>query len=186
VAKILAALVGAAMLAGCTTTVSGTGRGSSAPSTRAASASTSPSAMHLPSSSASLSTTRPAPPSRPRHVPIDHLHVGDCIDPAPTGSNAVTAMPVVSCAQAHDQEVFVSQNLSPGLWPGDAALNARTEKLCTTEFEHFIGTAIDESVLTFDYYVPDKESWQSGDHLVLCLVYDPDRKTIGTLRAARR
>lgn len=95
-------------------------------------------------------------------------------------------MPVVSCAQAHDQEVFVSRNLRPSPWPGDAALDARTEKLCTTEFEHFVGIAIDESLLNFDYYVPDKESWQSGDHLVLCLAYDPGRKTVGTLRAARR
>ncbi|HKF30977.1 MAG TPA: septum formation family protein [Jatrophihabitantaceae bacterium] len=181
---VLAALVGMAMLAGCATTVSGTGRElSAAPSTRSSSAP--PSATRFPSS-APPSTTRPAPPSRSRRVPIDNLHVGDCIDPAPTGSGSVYTMPVVSCAQAHDQEVFVSRNLSPAPWPGDAALDARTEKLCTTEFARFIGIAIDESLLDFDYYFPDKESWQGGDHLVLCLAFDPEGKTVGTLRAARR
>jgi Septum formation len=179
--KVLAVLVGVAMLAGCTTTLSGTARELSGPSTRSGSASASASA-----SSAPPSTTRPAPASRPRRVPIDNLHVGDCIDAAQTGSGTVSTMPVVSCAKAHDQEVFVSRNLSPAPWPGDAPLDARTEKLCMTEFEQFIGIAIDESLLDVDYYVPDKESWQTGTHLVLCVVYDPAGKTVGTLRAARR
>src|SRR5262249_11676059 len=58
--QVLVALVGIALLAGCTTTVTGSGRELSAPPTRSHSASVSPSSTRFPSSSAPPAPTRPA------------------------------------------------------------------------------------------------------------------------------
>jgi hypothetical protein len=119
-------------------------------------------------------------------VTLDKLRAGDCIDPAPEESATVEDLPVVPCRQPHDEEVIAWRDLGAGPWPGDKAIDARSEEICSTEFEIYVGIPIDQSRYDLFWYSPDKETWQSGDHFLLCTASDPSGKTTGTLRAARR
>jgi hypothetical protein len=119
-------------------------------------------------------------------VTLDELRAGDCIDPAPAESATVEDLPVVLCRQPHDEEVIASRDLGSGPWPGDKAIDARSEKICSMEFETYVGIPVDQSRYDLFWYSPDKETWQSGDHFLLCAASDPRGKTTGTLRAARR
>ena len=117
---------------------------------------------------------------------FDKLRAGDCIDPAPAESDLVESLPVVSCRQPHDQEVTASRDLAPGAWPGDNAIDTRSDEICSSEFESYVGIPVDQSRYDLSAYTPGKEGWQNGDHSILCVVFDPRGKTVGTLHGARR
>jgi len=183
--RLLAALIGVTLLAGCSTTVSGTGHqvsgvGSATPGEPAESSSTT-----APPSTGSAAPS-PTVSSSTAQVDLDKLRVGDCIEPAPPESVPVESLPVVSCRQPHDQEVTASRDLGPGAWPGHNAIDARSARICSTEFETYVGIPVDQSRYDIYWYRPGKEAWQNGDHLLLCLVFDQRGKTTGTLRATRR
>jgi putative regulator of septum formation len=120
------------------------------------------------------------------HVTFDKLRTGDCIDPAPPESVLSETVPVVSCTLPHDEEAFATPDAGEGDWPGDAAIDDRSDKVCTSQFEAFVGIPIDRSRFDLLWYSPDKQSWQDGDHSVVCVISDPRGKTIGTLRDTRR
>jgi hypothetical protein len=119
-------------------------------------------------------------------VSPDQLRAGDCIDPAPAESATFEDLPVVSCRQPHDEEIIASRDLGAGPWPGDAAIDARSGEVCSTEFARYIGIPVDQSRYDLSWYTPDKETWQGGDHTILCTASDAHGKTTGTLRDARR
>jgi Septum formation len=116
---------------------------------------------------------------------VTWLRPGDYIDPASAENVTVEDLPVVPCGQPHDQEVIATRDLGPGPWPGDAAINARSDKICTLEFALYIGIPDNQSRYDLYSYAPNKQSWEVGDRSVQGMVSDSRGKTTGTLRGAR-
>ena len=73
-----------------------------------------------------------------------------------------------------------------GDFPGDDSIYAQADELCTAESESFVGLPYEESALYLNHVTPDEESWDAGERGVVCVVYDQDGDTTGTLADANR
>ncbi len=113
------------------------------------------------------------------------IRVGDCLNTSELGED-ISSVPVVPCGDPHEDEVFHSFDLVDGEFPGDDAINAQVEPICIAEFGDFIGLPYDESVLGLFPMYPTAESWATGDREVLCIAFDPDQLTTGTLEGSAR
>lgn len=113
------------------------------------------------------------------------LRVGDCLLDAGSATE-VTDTPTVPCGEPHDYEVFHSADLSGDEFPGAEAVGAEADQICYDAFTPFVGTAYEESVLEFDYYLPTEGSWEAGDREILCLVYDTQAQVTGGLAGVAR
>jgi hypothetical protein len=119
------------------------------------------------------------------------LAVGDCVDDTTlvdsspsvtTASDEAPDADTVPCAQPHYLEVYRNVTLQgTRRFPGEDAVDAQSEKLCTEAFAAFVGHDYDDSVYDFVYYAPTEETWDMGDRTVNCLIGDPARKTVGSL-----
>ncbi|WP_435736898.1 septum formation family protein [Cellulosimicrobium sp. PMB13] len=113
------------------------------------------------------------------------LTVGDCTtDPEDVGTEAaeVTTVPVVPCAEPHDNEVYASTMLPDGDYPGEDAVLESADTHCYDAFAGFVGTAYEDSVYDYWPMYPTSESWAQGDREVLCLVYHGELEPVtGTL-----
>jgi hypothetical protein len=131
------------------------------------------------------STTPPTASTSPRQVAIYQLRPGDCVGSPPAPNVSVADLPVVPCSQPHYQEVMATRDLGPGPWPGDAAVKARSTKICTLEFAIYVGIPQSYSRYGLGWYDPAQGAWEEGERSTQCLVADPRGKTTGTLRGAR-
>ena len=105
------------------------------------------------------------------------LEVGDCFDDwdgatAQTGSQEITDVPIVECAEPHDNEIYSMEDLPDGSYPGNAAVEEAVVEMCYDGFEAFVGLPYEESTLDFGWLFPTADSWADGDREVVCFVYD--------------
>lgn len=114
--------------------------------------------------------------------------MGDCLldDIIGEGGQIEGGQAVVDCSSEHDSEVYSSKDLTDSTFPGTAPLSRAAEDFCGASFRAFVGMSYDDSILQLSYLFPTTASWRNGDREILCLVYDPDGDTIGTLRGANR
>jgi len=124
------------------------------------------------------------------------LRVGDCLNYAEDATadvsedapelEEVVSVPTVPCGDEHDSEVYAAHVLEGDEYPGDESVMASADELCFADFEPFVGTAYDASVLDFTYLAPSSDSWSLGDDReVLCILVDADGGVTGTLEGAR-
>jgi hypothetical protein len=130
-------------------------------------------------------------PAAGGEVSVQGLRTGDCFD-LPEGRE-VHSVTTVPCDEHHDAEVYSTFDLPEGEYPGDHDLAADTLDACTAEFDEFVGTAYQDSVLDVAYFFPTASLWRLGDRGVSCSVFEPTRppsdevnRITGTLRNARR
>jgi hypothetical protein len=102
-------------------------------------------------------------------LPAFDLQLGDCFnDP---GSGEVEAVTVVPCAEAHDFEVYHVFTLDDGPYPGTEIIQDEWIDGCLAEFEPFVGTSFDASILDISAIFPTEQSWDElGDRVILCSV----------------
>ena len=87
----------------------------------------------------------------------------------------------------HDREVVKTTTL-PGTntWPGDRAVAKLADSTCRAAFKKYVGISYNKSDLQVDFITTVKEDWQEGFRTAVCLVFDPDHKTIKhSLRGSR-
>lgn len=116
------------------------------------------------------------------------IRVGDCLNSTESGATGeeISSVPIVPCAEAHDDEVFSAFQMDDGEFPGDDATVEQAGEACMREFDTFIGLSYQESELDFWPMTPTAASWDGGDREVLCIAFDPAGKVTGTLEAAAR
>lgn len=113
------------------------------------------------------------------------LKVGDCFDDE--SGDEITDVPGVPCAEPHDNEVYHSFEMPEGDYPGAAAIDAAAEEECVGAFESFVGLPYQESVLGIGPITPTEAGWdEADDREVLCIVYDVEAQTEGSLAGAAR
>ncbi|WP_168220103.1 MULTISPECIES: septum formation family protein [unclassified Salinibacterium] len=102
------------------------------------------------------------------------IAVGDCFNDDTAAVEQVESVVMPKCTEPHDNEAYHLYDLASSTFPSydEDAILEEAEMGCFTEFEGFVGSAIDETSLYFGYYYPSPESWDEGDRQVLCLAYD--------------
>lgn len=109
------------------------------------------------------------------------LAIGDCINVS--DATEITTIPVVDCAEPHDQEVFALSDMEGDTFPGDAAVSEALDTFCSGDvFTEFIGLPYADSIYYTSGLQPTSSSWESGDRELLCTVGNPDGQTTGTLK----
>ncbi len=120
-------------------------------------------------------------------VNLADVSVGDCVlEPTISGEPSeivITTVRVVPCGDLHDSEVFAVVELPKGDYPGDDEVFRASNEGCYEEFENFVGLPYKKSRLDFYNYYPLESSWFAiRGRMVTCLVFDPTKQIIGSLR----
>jgi hypothetical protein len=113
------------------------------------------------------------------------LEVGDCFDD-PTESGEISEVPIVDCADPHDNEVYAAFDYDGDSFPGDDAMSTAADDGCQDRFEDFVGIAYLDSALYVTHLVPTSDSWDSGDREIICVLYEPNEKLTGSMEGAAR
>jgi Septum formation len=113
------------------------------------------------------------------------LEIGDCFDD-PTESGEVSEVPIVDCAQPHDNEVYDAFDYDGDTFPGDDEMSATADQECQASFEEFVGIGYFDSELYATHLVPTQESWDNGDREIICVLYEPNEKLTGSMEGAAR
>jgi hypothetical protein len=125
-------------------------------------------------------TTSSAPTPTDSTTPLTTVQAGDCFDEVDGDS-----VDILDCGSAHGYEVFASLLVADGDY-SQATIGTEAEARCRDAFGTFVGLEYDASALGLRYVAPSRQTWAQGDREVLCVVFDPDGPTTGTLAAAGR
>ena len=121
---------------------------------------------------------------------VFELNEGTCVEALPSEGDLVLSLPVVDCAEPHEAEVYLVDELNPDRsrdFPGETAAAMETEQACLDEFEAFVGLTYDDSLLDVFYLAPDRRAWNVSRGEVTCMVFEPGNSAlVGTLEDARR
>ena len=101
-------------------------------------------------------------------------------------SGAVTRVPIVDCSGPHDAEAYASFTMTGDSYPGKAEIEKYGDEQCADAFADFVGLPFTKSALNYTYYYPGEDSWQQGDRLILCEIYDQTGPVTGSLKGAER
>jgi hypothetical protein len=112
------------------------------------------------------------------NLDIFDVRAGDCFDldregGAPNEVFEVDAVRAIPCAEAHTYEAyFVGEYPSGEITSADEPeYTAWEEEQCLGSFETYVGIDFDSSVLWISAVVPTTESWEAGDHTLICYLY---------------
>jgi hypothetical protein len=101
------------------------------------------------------------------------MAVGDCTNDDESAGTEVSTVAVVPCSEPHDNEAYLSADLTGDEYPGDEEVAAQADTICYDAFADFVGLDYDSSRLAYFPYTPTQESWDGADDReVLCMVYD--------------
>ncbi|WP_309712000.1 septum formation family protein [Pseudolysinimonas sp.] len=110
------------------------------------------------------------------------LKVGDCFNIPDENATEVGSLPVVDCAEPHDQEAFAATDMEGDVFPGDAAVTEALNTFCSGDvYTQFIGIPYQDSIYYTSGLTPTAGSWETGDRELLCTVLAEEGKTTGSL-----
>ena len=125
--------------------------------------------------------TRPPPPKPVTLPQVFSLRAGQCLD---SGASGISGMHVLSCAQAHDAEVFATFRLAGSHYPGAAALQQRAGQGCVSRLSGYLNPQLPASSLAQSYVYPGAGAWAAGERTVVCTVHSTSGPLVGSVRAA--
>ena len=106
---------------------------------------------------------------------VFELQKGDCIRDEVEGPTS--GVGVAPCDEAHDYEVFATDELAGNSYPGDDDAGNEATSKCITHFEDYFGIAYLESQLDVTHFTPTEEGWNdAGDRGITCLAFRMDRE----------
>jgi hypothetical protein len=111
---------------------------------------------------------------------------GDCLASDPGVQGEVSEVPKVPCDEPHHSEVFHTYTIDAAELPSAAEMEGIVQEQCLAEFETFVGVAYEQSALEVTWLEPTPESWERGDHELVCMITDPAGQTTGSLEGADR
>lgn len=114
------------------------------------------------------------------------IRVGDCLNTDDSLDEDIGSVPTVPCSDPHADEVFSSFVIDEPTYPGTDEIISMADEGCRAEFEGFIGTPWADSEIDYWPMYPSEGSWKDGDREVLCMVWDPEGDTVGSLEDSRR
>lgn len=113
------------------------------------------------------------------------LRVGDCFDNVEAEEFA--ELPLVPCAEPHDNEIFHAFELEGESLPDAAGLETAALAECDPAYEAYIGVGYADSTLDWWFIQPTEQGWNELDDRVMqCVVFDPAGKVEGSLAGTQR
>jgi hypothetical protein len=111
-------------------------------------------------------------------VAVTEAKPGDCVENLESFAS-ITDLPIVSCADPHEGEVYAVFDLPDGPWPGETAIEQQVDERCQAELKTYAPTSAD----TVEMYTlrPQQRFW-SRDHGVTCVATDERGATTGSVR----
>ena len=100
------------------------------------------------------------------------LSVGTCFDDGDATQTEVSDVPIVDCADSHDNEVYYLFDLPDGSFPGEDVVDNAAFDGCLAAFEQYVGRDYQSSDLGLTYLTPTRGSWDQDDREVVCVLYD--------------
>ena len=92
-------------------------------------------------------------------------------------------LPMVDCADPHDNEAYALYDMEDGSFPAQAAVDDVAIAKCVSLFEDYVGSDYETSRLDIWWIFPTEQGWAEGDREVACVLYDLDlNKLIGSMR----
>jgi len=120
------------------------------------------------------------PPSAPVSLPrIFAVHTGQCLNSAP---NEMSGVNVVSCASAHDAEVFGTFQVAAHRYPGTPALRRDARLGCASRLSGYLNPQLASASLTESYIYPDSGAWAAGERTVVCTIHSATGQLTGSVR----
>ncbi|HDH03663.1 MAG TPA: hypothetical protein ENH15_05405 [Actinobacteria bacterium] len=111
------------------------------------------------------------------------LAVGTCFNDGDLSEVEITDVPVVDCAEPHDNEVYYLFDMADGLFPGVDQVSATAFEGCVAAFDSYVGLDYASSELVATFLAPSSGSWEEDDREVVCFLYQIDLdKLTGTMR----
>jgi Septum formation len=126
--------------------------------------------------------TRPPPPKPVTLPAVFSLRAGECLN---SGANGISGVHVLSCAQAHDAEVFATFPLAGSSYPGAAALQQRARQGCVSRLSGYLNPQLSATSLAQSYVYPGAGAWSAGERTVVCTVRSTSGPLVGSVRAAQ-
>lgn len=105
--------------------------------------------------------------TQPADAGLDALRAGDCVKQVAEGE-AVNQVKTLPCNSPGAAKVYAVFSLPQGAWPGEAAVQQRAEKGCTTRFKTSKQQAADTAEISF--FQPAEVQWRLGNRKVICMV----------------
>ncbi len=53
-------------------------------------------------------------------------------------------------------------------------MQTTADEMCHADFDQFVGTPWEDSLLDYGWLHPTEDSWDDGDRVVTCFLYDAD------------
>ncbi len=106
---------------------------------------------------------------------VEDLGPGDCFDDETVNGEFVEeaqTVPMVDCADPHDNEVYANLDFEGGVYPGDTALYEEGLASCLPLFEGYVGSPYETSRLDIFPITPVADGWADGDRNLTCVLYD--------------
>jgi hypothetical protein len=114
------------------------------------------------------------------------LRVGDCFG-IKNPSAEIEHVKAIPCTTEHEYELFYVGAMRKRSHPTEDAILDYVIDYCDPAFGDYIGKDVDDSDLDYDWLVPTKDAWRSGDRTVQCAAYDPNNSLLTrSLRGTRR
>jgi hypothetical protein len=126
--------------------------------------------------------TRPPPPKPVTLPAVFSLRAGECLN---SGANGISGVHVLSCAQAHDAEVFATFPLAGSSYPGAAALQQRARQGCVIRLSGYLNPQLSATSLAQSYVYPGAGAWSAGERTVVCTVRSTSGPLVGSVRGAQ-
>lgn len=125
-------------------------------------------------------TDDPATSVAGKPTDVQQLKPGQCLNGLREGGSIVD-LPVVSCVEPHEGEVFAVFDLPDGAYPGDAEVTKQAEEGCVERIETHAPKAAENPNLELYYLHPTRESWRWGDQGVACVAMSSTGKVTGSI-----
>jgi hypothetical protein len=114
------------------------------------------------------------------------LRVGDCFDLKDPYAE-IEHVKEVPCSTEHEFELFYVGAVGKRSHPTLDAFADYVVEYCDPAFGDYIGKAVDDFDLDYDWLVPTEDAWRSGDRTVQCAAYDPNNSRLTrSLRGIRQ
>lgn len=132
------------------------------------------------------------PFQEPDDADVFNLVVGDCITDTDMAGTELQTVPTVPCSQPHTFEVYHDFEITTAEFPGqdsEELMNLVSAGCLEDSFTDFVGLDYNSSSLGVMYLSPTQGSWDNGDRLVTCMIYEGDGSgnlTTGSLEGANK
>ena len=124
--------------------------------------------------------SRPPAPTPVTLPLVFSLRAGQCLD---SGANGISGVHVLSCAQAHDAEVFATFRVTGSRYPGAAALQQRARQGCISRLSGYLNPQLPAASLAQSFVYPDAGAWSAGERTVVCTVRGTSGPLVGSVRS---